>query len=86
MTTAHIHMSLLILNTYLPVIGLDFDCSIIDHFSIKKAVYSMGAVSPTPSLPLRKALKCFILYPEEESDLGQEGWVCIFSPRISAAL
>lgn len=86
MTAAHIHKSLLILNTYLPIIGLDCDCSTIDHFSIKKAVNNMGAVSSTPSLPLKKALKCILLCPEEESDLDQEGWVCTFSPKISALL
>ena len=81
MTAAHTHKSLLILNTYLPIIGLDCDCSTIDHCSSKKAVYNMGAVCPTPSLPLRKALKCILLCPEEESDLDQEGWVCTFPPQ-----
>lgn len=78
------YMSLLILNTFLPIIGLDCDCSAIDYFSTKKAVYNMGAVSPTLSFPLRKALKCILLHAEEESDLDQEGWVCTFAPRISA--
>lgn len=84
MTAAHIHMSLLILNTFLPIIALDCDCSAIDHFSTKKSVYNMGTVSPTPSFPLRKALKCVLLHAEEESDLDQEGCVCTSAPKISA--
>lgn len=46
----------------------------------------MGAVSSTPSLPMRKVLKCILLCPEEESDLDQKGWVCTSPPRICALL